>query len=41
MGELAGVLHCDNSNVTGIVDSLEEKTLARFANRRRWTAASR
>jgi MarR family transcriptional regulator, organic hydroperoxide resistance regulator len=28
MGELAGVLHCDNSNVTGIVDSLEDKTLA-------------
>jgi DNA-binding MarR family transcriptional regulator len=28
MGELAQALHCDNSNVTGIVDSLEEKTLA-------------
>jgi len=28
MGELAGVLHCDNSNVTGIVDSLEDKALA-------------
>lgn len=28
MGELARVLHCDNSNVTGIVDSLEDKTLA-------------
>jgi DNA-binding MarR family transcriptional regulator len=28
MGELAQVLHCDNSNVTGIVDSLEDKTLA-------------
>jgi DNA-binding MarR family transcriptional regulator len=28
MGELAGVLHCDNSNVTGIVDSLEDKVLA-------------
>jgi DNA-binding MarR family transcriptional regulator len=28
MGELAQALHCDNSNVTGIVDSLEEKALA-------------
>jgi MarR family transcriptional regulator, organic hydroperoxide resistance regulator len=28
MGELAGLLHCDNSNVTGIVDSLEDKVLA-------------
>jgi DNA-binding MarR family transcriptional regulator len=28
MSELAEVLHCDNSNVTGIVDSLEEKNLA-------------
>ena len=28
MGELATVLHCDNSNVTGIVDGLEEKGLA-------------
>jgi MarR family transcriptional regulator, organic hydroperoxide resistance regulator len=28
MGELAGLLHCDNSNVTGIVDSLEDKALA-------------
>jgi DNA-binding MarR family transcriptional regulator len=28
MGELAQLLHCDNSNVTGIVDSLEEKNLA-------------
>jgi len=28
MGELAAVLHCDNSNVTGIVDSLEDKVLA-------------
>jgi MarR family transcriptional regulator, organic hydroperoxide resistance regulator len=28
MGELARVLHCDNSNVTGIVDSLEDRTLA-------------
>jgi DNA-binding MarR family transcriptional regulator len=28
MGELAQMLHCDNSNVTGIVDSLEEKNLA-------------
>jgi DNA-binding MarR family transcriptional regulator len=29
MGELAGLLHCDNSNVTGIVDSLEERGLAK------------
>jgi DNA-binding MarR family transcriptional regulator len=28
MSELATVLHCDNSNVTGIVDGLEEKGLA-------------
>jgi DNA-binding MarR family transcriptional regulator len=28
MGELAVLLHCDNSNVTGIVDNLEEKNLA-------------
>jgi MarR family transcriptional regulator, organic hydroperoxide resistance regulator len=28
MGELAQDLHCDNSNVTGIVDSLEDKVLA-------------
>jgi DNA-binding MarR family transcriptional regulator len=28
MGDLARLLHCDNSNVTGIVDSLEDKTLA-------------
>jgi DNA-binding MarR family transcriptional regulator len=28
MSELAQALHCDNSNVTGIVDSLEEKGLA-------------
>lgn len=28
MSELARALHCDNSNVTGIVDSLEEKDLA-------------
>src|SRR4029077_17135705 len=27
MSELATVLHCDNSNVTGIVDGLEEKGL--------------
>jgi DNA-binding MarR family transcriptional regulator len=27
MSELAAVLHCDNSNVTGIVDGLEEKGL--------------
>jgi DNA-binding MarR family transcriptional regulator len=29
MGEIAGFLRCDPSNVTGIVDSLEEKGLAR------------
>jgi|SRR5215203_2506145 len=29
MSEVAEALHCDNSNVTGIVDSLEEKGLAR------------
>jgi DNA-binding MarR family transcriptional regulator len=28
MSEVAGFLHCDNSNVTGIVDVLEEKGLA-------------
>ncbi len=28
MSELATDLHCDNSNVTGIVDGLEEKGLA-------------
>ncbi|MFN8163626.1 MAG: MarR family transcriptional regulator [Solirubrobacterales bacterium] len=28
MSEVATVLHCDNSNVTGIVDVLEEKGLA-------------
>jgi len=28
MSELAELLHCDNSNVTGIVDSLEDKGLA-------------
>lgn len=27
MGELAGHLHCDNSNVTGIVDRLEKRGL--------------
>jgi DNA-binding MarR family transcriptional regulator len=27
MSEIASVLHCDNSNVTGIVDGLEEKGL--------------
>ncbi len=27
MGEIATFLHCDNSNVTGIVDGLEEKGL--------------
>lgn len=28
MSEIAAALHCDNSNVTGIVDVLEEKGLA-------------
>lgn len=28
MGDLARMLHCDNSNVTGIVDSLEDQVLA-------------
>jgi DNA-binding MarR family transcriptional regulator len=28
MSEIASFLHCDNSNVTGIVDVLEEKGLA-------------
>jgi DNA-binding MarR family transcriptional regulator len=28
MSELAQLLHCDNSNVTGIVDHLEDKVLA-------------
>lgn len=28
MSEVADFLHCDNSNVTGIVDVLEEKGLA-------------
>jgi DNA-binding MarR family transcriptional regulator len=28
MSEVATALHCDNSNVTGIVDNLEEKGLA-------------
>jgi MarR family transcriptional regulator, organic hydroperoxide resistance regulator len=27
MSELAGAMHCDNSNVTGIVDRLEERNL--------------
>src|SRR5919201_1195429 len=29
MNELAGALHCDNSNVTGIVDRLEDRGLVR------------
>jgi DNA-binding MarR family transcriptional regulator len=29
MGNLAEALHCDNSNVTGIVDRLEERGLVR------------
>lgn len=28
MSEMASMLHCDNSNVTGIVDGLEERGLA-------------
>jgi DNA-binding MarR family transcriptional regulator len=28
MSEIASFLHCDNSNVTGIVDVLEERGLA-------------
>ena len=28
MGELADAMHCDNSNITGIVDRLEERGLA-------------
>ena len=28
MGEMAEILHCDPSNVTGIVDALEERGLA-------------
>ena len=28
MGELAEAMHCDNSNITGIVDRLEERGLA-------------
>jgi DNA-binding MarR family transcriptional regulator len=27
MSELAGLMHCDNSNVTGIVDRLEDRRL--------------
>src|SRR5262245_38802718 len=37
MGEIASFLHCDPSNVTGIVDNLEEKGLAE----RRPSAADR
>jgi DNA-binding MarR family transcriptional regulator len=29
MGELAQLMHCDNSNMTGIVDRLEERGLVR------------
>jgi DNA-binding MarR family transcriptional regulator len=29
MGRMAELLHCDPSNVTGIVDTLEERNLAR------------
>ncbi len=31
MGELATMMHCDNSNMTGIVDRLEERGLVRRA----------
>jgi DNA-binding MarR family transcriptional regulator len=31
MGELAALMHCDNSNMTGIVDRLEERGLVRRA----------
>ena len=27
MGELARMMHCDNSNITGIIDRLEERGL--------------
>jgi MarR family transcriptional regulator, organic hydroperoxide resistance regulator len=29
MGKMADLLHCDRSNVTGIVDTLEDRNLAR------------
>src|SRR5271154_1323989 len=29
MSELAGAMHCDNSNVTGIIDRLEDRDLVR------------
>jgi MarR family transcriptional regulator, organic hydroperoxide resistance regulator len=29
MGKLAGMLHCDNSNITGITDRLEQRGLVR------------
>jgi DNA-binding MarR family transcriptional regulator len=29
MGELAAMMHCDNSNMTGIVDRMEERGLVR------------
>jgi DNA-binding MarR family transcriptional regulator len=29
MGELANAMRCDNSNITGIVDRLEERDLVR------------
>ena len=32
MGELAALMHCDNSNMTGIVDRLEERGLVRRAS---------
>ena len=32
MGELAAMMHCDNSNMTGIVDRMEERGLVRRAS---------
>ena len=32
MGELAGMMGCDNSNMTGIVDRMEERGLVRRAS---------
>ena len=34
MGELAQQMHCDSSNITGIVDRLEERGLVRARSRR-------
>ncbi len=32
MGELAAMMHCDNSNMTGMVDRMEERGLVRRAS---------